>query len=56
VECPGISAYADGDFACTLPAEISVARGSAEDAVPGWELRSRTRSANIDPPLGEFRT
>ena len=26
VECPGISAYADGDFACTLPAEISVAR------------------------------
>jgi diacylglycerol kinase (ATP) len=24
VECPGISAYADGDFACTLPADISV--------------------------------
>ncbi|MBW0013484.1 diacylglycerol kinase [Mycobacterium sp.] len=23
VECPGINVYADGDFACTLPAEIS---------------------------------
>ena len=23
VECPGINIYADGDFACTLPAEIS---------------------------------
>ncbi len=23
VECPGINAYADGDFACPLPAEIS---------------------------------
>jgi len=24
VECPGINVYADGDFACLLPAEISV--------------------------------
>lgn len=24
VECPGINVYADGDFACALPAEISV--------------------------------
>ena len=24
VECPGINVYADGDFACPLPAEISV--------------------------------
>ena len=23
VECPGINVYADGDFACPLPAEIS---------------------------------
>jgi diacylglycerol kinase (ATP) len=23
VECPGINVYADGDFACALPAEIS---------------------------------
>jgi diacylglycerol kinase (ATP) len=28
VECPGISAYADGDFACTLPAEISAVPGA----------------------------
>jgi diacylglycerol kinase (ATP) len=23
VECPGINVYADGDFACALPAEIA---------------------------------
>ncbi|OBJ05432.1 diacylglycerol kinase [Mycobacterium alsense] len=28
VECPGINVYADGDFACALPAEISVARAA----------------------------
>ncbi len=28
VECPGINVYADGDFACALPAEISVVPGA----------------------------
>lgn len=28
VECPGINAYADGDFACPLPAEISAVPGA----------------------------
>ena len=30
VECPGINVYADGDFACPLPAEISVAPGALQ--------------------------
>ncbi|WP_156686604.1 diacylglycerol kinase [Mycobacterium sp. Marseille-P9652] len=28
VECPGINVYADGDFACALPAEISAVPGA----------------------------
>jgi diacylglycerol kinase (ATP) len=28
VECPGINVYADGDFACPLPAEISAVPGA----------------------------
>lgn len=28
VECPGINVYADGDFACRLPAEISAVPGA----------------------------
>jgi diacylglycerol kinase (ATP) len=28
VECPGINAYADGDYACALPAEISAVPGA----------------------------
>ncbi|HEY2449491.1 MAG TPA: diacylglycerol kinase, partial [Mycobacterium sp.] len=28
VDSPGINAYADGDFACALPAEISAVRGA----------------------------
>lgn len=28
VECPGINVYADGDFACPLPADISVVPGA----------------------------
>ena len=28
VECPGIKAYADGDYACALPAEISAVPGA----------------------------
>jgi diacylglycerol kinase (ATP) len=35
VECPGISAYADGDFACLLPAKLSVARGALKILTPG---------------------
>ena len=30
VECPGINVYADGDFACALPAEISVVPGALQ--------------------------
>ncbi len=30
VKCPGIHAYADGDFACLLPAEISVVAGALQ--------------------------
>ena len=28
VECPGINAYADGEYACPLPAEISAVPGA----------------------------
>ena len=28
VECPGINAYADGDYACALPAEVSAVPGA----------------------------
>ena len=31
VECPGINVYADGDFACLLPAEISAVPARAAD-------------------------
>ncbi len=34
VECPGISAYADGDYACALPAEISAVPGALRIMVP----------------------
>jgi diacylglycerol kinase (ATP) len=30
VECPGINVYADGDFACALPAEISAVPGALQ--------------------------
>ncbi|GLE53714.1 diacylglycerol kinase [Mycobacterium montefiorense] len=30
VECPGINVYADGDFACPLPAEISAVPGALQ--------------------------
>jgi len=30
IECPGISVYADGDFACLLPAEISAVPGALQ--------------------------
>lgn len=30
VECPGINVYADGDFACALPAQISVVPGALQ--------------------------
>ena len=28
IECPGLNVYADGDFACPLPAEISAVPGA----------------------------
>ncbi len=30
VECPGINVYADGDFACPLPAEIAAVPGALQ--------------------------
>ncbi len=30
VECPSINAYADGNFACLLPAEISAVTGALQ--------------------------
>jgi diacylglycerol kinase (ATP) len=33
VESPGINVYADGDFACALPAQISAVKGAL------WVLR-----------------
>ena len=45
VECPGINAYADGDYACALPAELS--------AVPGALRILRPRSDRAGP--GEHR-
>lgn len=34
VESPGINAYADGDYVCPLPAEISAERGALKILVP----------------------
>jgi len=34
VECPGINAYADGDYVCPLPAEISAVPGALKIFVP----------------------
>ncbi|WP_407688845.1 diacylglycerol kinase [Mycobacterium sp. HUMS_1102779] len=34
VECPGINVYADGDFACPLPAEISAVPGALRVLCP----------------------
>jgi len=34
VECPGISVYADGEFACLLPAEVSVLPGALRVLTP----------------------
>lgn len=37
IECPGINVYADGDFACALPAEISVVPGALRILRPSAE-------------------
>jgi diacylglycerol kinase (ATP) len=34
VESPGINAYADGDYVCPLPAEISAVPGALKIFVP----------------------
>ncbi|OBF16735.1 diacylglycerol kinase [Mycobacterium sp. ACS4331] len=34
VECPGINAYADGDYACALPARITAVPGALRILVP----------------------
>ncbi len=34
VECPGINAYADGDYACALPAQITAVPGALRILVP----------------------
>lgn len=35
VECPGINAYADGDFAAALPVTVSAVSGALQILVPG---------------------
>ncbi|BCZ23924.1 diacylglycerol kinase [Mycobacterium senriense] len=42
VECPGINVYADGDFACALPAEISVVAGALQILRPNRTTSPRT--------------
>lgn len=42
VECPGINVYADGDFACALPAEISVVAGALQILRPHRTTSPRT--------------
>ena len=39
VECPGISAYADGDFACALPAQITAVPGALRVIAPAIPRR-----------------
>jgi diacylglycerol kinase (ATP) len=39
VECPGINVYADGDFACALPAEISAVPGALRILRPARSTR-----------------
>jgi diacylglycerol kinase (ATP) len=39
VECPGINVYADGDFACPLPAEISVVPAALQILRPATQLK-----------------
>jgi diacylglycerol kinase (ATP) len=34
VDCPGINAYADGEFACALPVEVSAVSGALKILVP----------------------
>lgn len=41
VECPGINVYADGDFACPLPAEISVVPAAVQILRPASSGPSR---------------
>jgi diacylglycerol kinase (ATP) len=35
VDCPGINAYADGEFACALPVEVSAVSGALKILRPG---------------------
>ena len=37
VESPGINAYADGDYVCPLPVEISAVPGALKIFVPNSE-------------------
>lgn len=43
VESPGINVYADGDYVCALPAEISVAPGALRVLV-GEQTQNRTKT------------
>lgn len=43
VECPGINVYADGDFACALPAEISVVPAALQILRPSGEQTQKPR-------------
>lgn len=43
VECPGINVYADGDFACALPAEISAVPEALQILRPSGEQTQKSR-------------
>ena len=43
VDCPGINVYADGDFACPLPAEISAVPAALQILRPA-RVQQRTES------------
>lgn len=42
VECPGINVYADGDYACVLPADISAVRAALQILRPAYLARRPT--------------
>ncbi len=49
VECPGINVYADGDYACPLPAEISVVPAALRILRPGRQPTPRVSQETSAP-------
>jgi diacylglycerol kinase (ATP) len=42
VDCPGINVYADGEFACPLPVEVSAVSGALKILRPQTNPREQT--------------